>query len=161
MKIILPDGTWYTHTGSIARICEEDCYSEPRSVLRDPRYWKGLAAFDACFCGSAQRRFERVFAHVAEPHICKADLFDHNRVYAGPEALLASRPEDERTVCDAFSKEPRHDFKRLRQWHTRRVTANTDLVAEKLVPRAMWLGLARKVFLVRLGITEFCEPFSL
>ncbi|MEM7529672.1 MAG: hypothetical protein AAF416_18720 [Pseudomonadota bacterium] len=51
-------------------------------------------------------------------------------------------------------------LKRLREWLEREVAPDSPLVAEKLIPRTMWLCLARKVFLVRLGITEFCEPFT-
>lgn len=160
MRIKLPDGTWYTHTGPIDRHCEEDCYSDPVGVLRDPSYWKGLGAFDACFRGSGSKRFHRVHTHVVGTSICKADLFDSDRIYVGPEPALPKDPQVERSMCDAFSREPRHDFKRLREWLKREVTEETNLVAEKLVERAMWLCLARKVFLVRLGITEFCEPFS-
>ncbi|SFJ14637.1 hypothetical protein SAMN05216258_1153 [Albimonas pacifica] len=156
----LPDGRMTLVDRPLARVCEDDVWCDPEAMLRDPAYEQGIALFfdalaRAGFCGrSATSRFDWVVEQLGER--AAGDLFDWNRIFIDREAV-ARRPEEERTVCDAFGVDLRRAMNRLR---ARAEAPRGKRLDRPLLARMCWLSLARKVWLARAGHPEFLEPLQ-
>jgi len=153
----LPDDTWVSAPKTLLPTCDLDIWSDAPEYLEDRRYECDLAKFYACIPGSGQARFNWVLKQIRDR--MKGEIYDMFSLYKEPDLHTGNWKKDE-DFCRSFGKYPR-----------RRMNSLSDLVGvpydqlsqsllcESARERNMWLGIARKIYLVRAGYPQFCEQW--
>lgn len=179
--IYSPDGEWLAPKKSppLAYI-DSDVWCDSMEEIEVSVYEQRLAQFmdsvvEAKYCGvSGTERFYFVLQNLSLER-ARGDLFAENEIYINREKVY-HRPEDERTICDAFGKLPRRELNRLkkraytprknilqgppekeRACSPKSTTIQGAPVVKRSVPlqRMCYYSIARKVFLARIGYPEF------
>lgn len=155
-QIPLPDGRRVCIIGPLARVCDADAWADPRPSLRNPAYEQGCAQFllgvaAAGHCGSSgEAAFEWVYEQIFVRST--GDLFGWDRRF-----IDRGDPATHCAFEGAFGVSPRRTINHLKD---RARAPRTKLLEARLLPRMVFLSLARKIWLARAGFPEFLPPYA-